>query len=159
MPGMELFPSVSEIDRPTATIALVAGGGITGACGRWSIAGVLETDIGTWPWGTFVVNVVGCLAIGFAARRVDRGSASWSFLVTGVLGGFTTMSAFAVELNDLVEADRTVMAWAYGVTTLAVGIAAMLLAGRVDRSIGPDRLGATSGTVPGGSRGDGEADR
>jgi fluoride ion exporter CrcB/FEX len=50
-------------------------------------------------------------------------------VVTGVLGGFTTFSALAVQLNDLVEADRTPMAVLYGAVTLGAGVGATLLAG------------------------------
>jgi len=83
---------------------------------------------GTWPWATLIVNVVGCVLIGFAARLVVRDTAGWAFVVTGVLGGFTTFSALAVELNDLAEADRMPLAIAYGAVTLAAGIGATMIA-------------------------------
>lgn len=83
---------------------------------------------GTWPWATLIVNVVGCVLIGFAARFVVRDTAAWAFVVTGVLGGFTTFSALAVELDDLAEAERMSLAIAYGAVTLAVGTGATMIA-------------------------------
>jgi CrcB protein len=82
-----------------------------------------------WPWHTLIVNLVGCVLIGIAARRVQRGSLHWDFAVTGVLGGFTTMSAFAVELNAMVDTERTSLAVIYAVVTIAAGVGATLLAG------------------------------
>jgi fluoride exporter len=83
---------------------------------------------GSWPWATLIVNVVGCLAIGVAARRLGRHTRAWAFTVTGVLGGFTTFSAFAVELNDLAESGRLPVAVAYGAFSIADGVAATTLA-------------------------------
>lgn len=111
----------------------VAAGGAVGATGRWFVAWALSAagsshQPGTWPWATLVVNVVGCVAIGFAARTVVRGTQAWAFVVTGVLGGFTTFSALAVELNDLADADRMSLAVLYGALTLAAGVGATAIA-------------------------------
>lgn len=113
----------------TAVLVAVAAGGAIGTTGRWFVSWALDSAAtghvpGTWPWATLVVNVVGCLLIGFAARLVAHDTVSWSFVVTGVLGGFTTFSALAVELNDLAEADRMTLAVAYGALTLAAGTGA-----------------------------------
>lgn len=112
---------------------VVAAGGAIGSSGRWFVAWVLEAMgsghvPGTWPWATLLVNVVGCAAIGVAARSVERDTATWAFVVTGVLGGFTTFSAFAVELNDMADAERLPLAFVYGAATLSAGIAATALA-------------------------------
>lgn len=113
-----------------ATVAAVAAGGVVGATARW-LAGVpFDVTPGTFPWRTLVVNVLGCLAIGIAARLVERDSTRWAFLVTGVLGGFTTMSAFAQELNDLADADEPGLLAAYLVVTLAGGTAAVVVGER-----------------------------
>ncbi len=111
----------------------VAAGGAIGATGRWFVAWLLDSIgsghvPGTWPWATLLVNVIGCVVIGFAARSVVRGTRAWAFVVTGVLGGFTTFSAFAVELNDMAEADRMTLAIVYGTVTLVAGIATTALA-------------------------------
>ena len=111
----------------------VAAGGAIGATGRWFVAWLLDSMgaghlPGTWPWATLIVNVVGCVLIGFAARLVMEDTAAWAFVVTGVLGGFTTFSALAVELNDLAEADRMPLAITYGAMSLAAGIGATMIA-------------------------------
>ena len=129
--GVQLFPTDTQMAGrllPEA-VALVAVGGATGAVARWAIGTMIDTPPGVWPWPTLIVNLVGCALIGFAARRVQRGSLQWDFAVTGVLGGFTTMSAFAVELNAMVDAERTSLAVAYAVVTIAAGVGATLVAG------------------------------
>ncbi len=124
-------------DRSTpfapGVIVAVAVGGAIGASGRWFMAWLLEATAGdhqpgTWPWATLVVNIVGCLLIGFAARLVARGTTAWAFVITGVLGGFTTFSALAVELNDMADAERLWLAFLYGAVTLAAGIGATAIA-------------------------------
>ena len=126
---MQLFPSPSQIAvraLPRAMIAVALGGSI-GASGRWAIGSTYDVAPGDWPWPTLVVNIVGCLLIGVASRRLQRGSLRWDAIVTGLLGGFTTMSSFAVELNDMVDLDRTGTAIVYGAVTLLAGAAAVSL--------------------------------
>ena len=117
------------MDRSSVDPVLAAAaGGVIGATARWAVgAGAGPLDATTFPWPTFAVNVVGCMLIGLAARRVERGTMGWAFAVTGVLGGFTTMSAFAVELNHLADADRTGLAALYLVATLLAGLGALLI--------------------------------
>ncbi|NND74585.1 MAG: CrcB family protein [Ilumatobacter sp.] len=127
---VQLFPSAPQLSGrllPEA-LAVVALGGAAGAGARWVVGDTLGTTEGVWPWATLLVNVVGCALIGLAARRLTRGSLAWDFLVTGGLGGFTTMSAFAVELNGLVDADRTALAVLYGLLSIAAGVAATFVA-------------------------------
>ena len=114
-------------------LGAVAFGGVIGATGRWAVAEAMGAfgdahHPGAWGWATLFVNVVGSFLIGFAARRLDRDSVAWAFAVTGVLGGFTTFSALAVEMNDLADAGRLPLAIVYGAVTLAAGIAAAALA-------------------------------
>ena len=128
---------VQIADRPFAPqlTAAIAVGGAIGATGRWAVAELVGSVdgahvAGTWPWATLIVNVVGCLLIGIAARNLAVGTVAWAFAVTGVLGGFTTFSALAVELNDFADADRLPLAVLYGAVTLAVGIGATFVAHR-----------------------------
>jgi CrcB protein len=107
---------------------LVMIGGAIGAAVRWSVHEVLPSDPGRFPWGTFVANVAGCVAIGLLARRVTRGSDAWAGLVVGGLGGLTTFSAFAVETRLLLADDRPDIAAVYVAATLVVGIGATELA-------------------------------
>lgn len=121
---------MSEPNEPQ-TIAAVALGGVIGASARWA-AGTLFAPhaITGFPWHTFVVNVVGCLLIGVAAARLARPSIAWAFVATGVLGGFTTMSGFVVELNDLADAGATGTLVTYLAATVVVGFGALLGAER-----------------------------
>lgn len=112
-------------------LALVGAGGAVGASGRWSVGEWLAEptlQVIGWPWATLVVNLLGCLLIGIAARSFERDSARWDGLVTGALGGFTTMSAFAVELNDLADAGRTGALVGYVAATMIGGVGATWLA-------------------------------
>jgi fluoride exporter len=128
---------VVERSAPFApsVIGAIALGGAIGATARWGVRW-LDDNLGTpmqpgvWPWATLVVNVVGCLLIGFAARRLTLHTVGWAFVVTGILGGFTTFSALAVELNDLAEADRLALAVLYGTISVAAGVAATFTARR-----------------------------
>ena len=125
------------VDRPFAPLVLgaIAAGGAIGASGRWAVAELVDAAgtahmPGTWPWATLVVNVLGCLLTGMAARMLSAGTVAWAFAVTGVLGGFTTFSALAVELNDLADAERFPVAVLYGAVTLAAGVGATFVAHR-----------------------------
>ena len=89
---------------------LVALGGAVGAVLRYWISAAIQggAPAGAFPLGTLVVNVSGCLAMGVLSGLADRpGSmspAARAFLAVGVLGGFTTFSAFA---NETVTAARS----------------------------------------------------
>ena len=88
------------------TVAKVALGGAIGASLRY-LTGVATLRLmgPGFPWGTLTVNVVGSLAMGlFAAFVAHRGGQAWApFVMTGVLGGFTTFSAFSLDAVTLFE--------------------------------------------------------
>ena len=85
-----------------------------------------------WPYGTFAVNVVGSFAIGaiaaYFALRGHGGQAWLLFLTTGVLGGFTTFSAFSLDVVLLYERGRLDLAALYLVGSVGASVAALLLA-------------------------------
>jgi CrcB protein len=116
---------------------LAALGGALGASARWAVAGALPSSPGVWPWATLLVNLTGCLLIGvLLAVLLARFPASpWlrPFLATGVLGGYTTYSTFAVDTVELVDAGRPVLAAGYVLASVLGGVLAVvagLLAGR-----------------------------
>ena len=89
--------------------------------------------------------MLGCFLVGLAATRFHRGSLVWAFVATGILGGFTTMSGFAVELNDLAEAGRSGVMITYLVATLGAGFVALTAAEMIggpidDTSQGPEGI-------------------
>lgn len=101
-------------------------------------AGLLwPTAVGAFPWTTFLINTVGCALIGVllvviadlaAPHRLLR-----PFLGTGVLGGFTTFSTYAVDVRRLVDDGRTAVALAYLAGTLVAALAAVWAAAAVTR--------------------------
>ncbi len=85
-------------------IAVAIGGGL-GASGRY-LAGMLVRNLfqGDFPWGTLAVNVTGCLLIGMVAGKTGGSETTLRlFLVVGILGGFTTFSAFGYETLRLLQ--------------------------------------------------------
>ena len=120
---IQLFPHERRFITGTALL-VVALGGIVGSAARWGAGELWPSDPDEWSWDILIVNVVGSLAIGFAARRFVIGTLSADFLITGVLGGFTTFSTFTVALDDLVDGGRAGLALMYATVTLVAGIAA-----------------------------------
>ncbi|RBY76660.1 fluoride efflux transporter CrcB [Blastococcus sp. TF02-09] len=115
-------------------------GGALGALARWGVTEALPSDPGAWPWATLLVNLSGCLALGLVLGLVlprHPGSA-WlrPFLATGVLGGYTTYSAFAVETVQLGEAGRPGAALGYVLASVAGGVAASAAGLRARRAAG-----------------------
>jgi CrcB protein len=112
--------------------ALVAFGGAAGALARFAVVGRLR-HVGSsgFPVGTLVVNVVGCLLIGyllgFGESRSWLGERARWFLVTGFLGSFTTFSAFGHETLLLVDRGQTLLAAGYVAASLAISGAALVL--------------------------------
>jgi len=85
-----------------------------------------------WPFGTLTVNVVGSFAMGLIAGYFAlRGHASQAwllFLTTGILGGFTTFSAFSLDVALLFERGRLDLTVVYVLTSLTLSVAALFLA-------------------------------
>ncbi|GAA3845741.1 fluoride efflux transporter CrcB [Streptomyces phyllanthi] len=113
-------------------VAVVAVGGGIGAAARYGASLLWPAQTGGFPWTTLWVNVVGCALIGvfmvlisdvWAAHRLVR-----PFFGTGVLGGFTTFSTYAVDIERLVAAGRPEAGLAYLAATLAAALAAVWLA-------------------------------
>ena len=112
-------------------VAVVALGGAVGTTGRWAVAEWLGTSPGGWPTATFVVNVLGSFLLGLLLEALlRRGEESRRGRLvrlgagTGVLGGFTTFSSLALELERLLAAGQVTMAVAYGVLSVVLGLLA-----------------------------------
>lgn len=145
---------VFDRDHPWSIriLGAVATGGATGATARWLVfAGFERFDAtaGTdWPWALLSVNVVGAMLIGVAAGRLARDTLAWSFVATGVLGGFTTLSLLAVELNDLAERDRLPFAVVYAVVTIAAGWSSVAIGEWIARRRSGDGTPRIDGSSP-----------
>ncbi|MBA3668236.1 MAG: fluoride efflux transporter CrcB [Sphingomonas sp.] len=109
--------------------ALVFLGGGLGAVLRWLVGRASLLLWGaTFPWGTLIVNVVGSFAIGlfvglFAA--FENGQPMRLLLVTGLLGGFTTFSAFSLDALTLWQRGQPALAAAYVLGSVVVSLAAI----------------------------------
>src|SRR3954471_6812642 len=105
------FPVDSDVEVPPPPhlradmVAVVAAGCALGGIARWAVAEALPHDPGGFPWSPFSANVVGCFLIGvlmvLVVERWSRRPLARPFLGTGVLGGFTTFSTYAVDTRGL----------------------------------------------------------
>jgi CrcB protein len=124
-------------------LLLVGMGGFFGSIARYKFGGfVLHRSEGwNFPLSTFLVNLIGCLVIGLLAGLVERhdlfSPSTRLFLFTGVLGGFTTFSAFAYEDVFLIRRGLTNAAAMYVVLSVACGLAAVWIGLRLVNMIWP----------------------
>jgi len=115
-------------------LVLVGLGGALGAVARWKLSGAILHHTVDWrfPLGTFVVNALGCIIAGVLAGLVTRldlfTTDTRLFLFTGVLGGFTTFSAFGVETVYLLRRAEYAVAIAYVAMSVFAGLAGLWLA-------------------------------
>jgi CrcB protein len=114
-------------------VLLVALGGGAGAALRWMVGGWAATVFGPgFAWGTWIINLSGSFLLGWLLARlgtVPGGEHEPLRLLLGVglLGGFTTFSAFSVELVGLVNRADIGMAAAYAISSVAGGVVAAFL--------------------------------
>ncbi|MFD5624674.1 fluoride efflux transporter CrcB [Streptomyces sp. NPDC127072] len=144
-------------------VATVALGGATGASARYGASLLWPAAPGGFPWTTFWVNVVGCAVIGvfmvvsaevWADRRLVR-----PFFGTGVLGGFTTFSTYAVDVRKLVDEGHAGTGFLYLAATLFAALAAVwLAASAARRALGHLGGGESVGERAGRRQGPGETD-
>lgn len=125
---------------------LVAGVALGGACGallRWSL-GEAFPDADGFPWTVFAINVTGSFLLAAlpALAAVRRSQALAVVLGTGVLGGFTTLSAASEQTRALLAAGDRALAAAYLLGTLAAALAAVTLADRLSTPADRQRLDA-----------------
>ncbi len=112
-------------------ILLVAAGGAAGSVARYLMSGWALHHAVNWrfPLGTFVVNLTGCLIVGLLAGLAIRHellSADVRLLLfTGLLGGFTTFSAFGLETFALLRKGETLVAGGYVAASVIVGLLAV----------------------------------
>ena len=113
---------------------IVAAGGALGAVARYGV-GVWAQRLfpaAQWPWATLTVNVVGGLLMGLLAGWLAfRGGAHSEslrlFAAVGVLGGFTTFSAFSLEAALMIERRQLAMAGGYVAASVVLSIAALFI--------------------------------
>ncbi|WP_261811587.1 fluoride efflux transporter FluC [Microbacterium aurugineum] len=112
-------------------ILLVAVGGMVGTAARLGL-GLVLPDAGGFPVAVLLANVLGAVLIGVLAARLPSSTDLRLALGTGVLGGFTTYSAFMTGTVEL-WADAPVLAAAYAIGSLVLGLAGAALGLRFGR--------------------------
>jgi fluoride exporter len=120
-------------------IAIAAGGGLGALARHYAAAGAMHLWGAAFPYGTLLVNVTGSFLIGLLMETM---ALKWqvslemrAFLVTGLLGGFTTFSAFSFDVLKLAETDQTLAALLYVFLSVALSLAAIFAAVSLARGI------------------------
>lgn len=121
---------------------LVMSGGAIGTLARYltgRLAGLIMPGA-AWPWGTFAVNLIGGFAMGLLAGWLARGSILSGepvrlLLGVGVLGGFTTFSAFSLDTMMMIERGQVAMAMGYAVVSVIGAVGALALGLNIMRSV------------------------
>lgn len=110
-------------------VILVMSGGAIGAGLRFGLSRALPVSDGGWPWPTFAANILGGLAMGVLAAWILRGDNSAEplrlFVGVGVLGGFTTFSAFSLEMARMIERGQLGLAAGYALASVLLALGAL----------------------------------
>ena len=113
-------------------IILIGIGGMGGSIARYLTATYFAKVIPAhFPYGTFAVNIIGCLLIGLVfglSQRFDWFTDDWRiFLATGFCGGYTTFSAFAIENVQLLQNSNYLTFAAYSIASFTLGLLAVFI--------------------------------
>jgi fluoride exporter len=127
---------MSAEPSPLFASLIIALGGAVGAVLRYHMGRAVALLAGpgnAFPWGTLSVNLLGSLAMGALLGWLARGSTQSQTAETlqlligvGLLGGFTTFSAFSSELVTMLHRGQALLAFGYGAASLIAGMAAII---------------------------------
>ncbi|MBU6156187.1 MAG: fluoride efflux transporter CrcB [Alphaproteobacteria bacterium] len=125
-----------------STTLLIGAGGALGAMARYLLSSLVTQVMGTqFPWGILCVNLAGCFAMGLVAgaglQAIPLSDGMKAFLATGILGGFTTFSAFSLDAVQLVERGQSMDAALYVIASVAGSIAALIAGLALVRAVNP----------------------
>jgi fluoride exporter len=112
------------------TLSFIALGGAIGSVLRY----LMVSAVGA-PWGTALVNVLGSFAIGLLFVLLDARTGWQLFLMTGLLGGFTTFSAFSLDALKLIQSGQPLQGAAYVFCSVAVSLIAVALGVALARGV------------------------
>jgi fluoride exporter len=110
------------------SMLFVMTGGAIGAGLRFALARVLPVGAAGWPWPTFAANLIGGLAMGMLAAWLLRNGGVENmrlFLGVGVLGGFTTFSAFSLEMAQMIQRGQAGLALVYALASVTLALLAL----------------------------------
>ncbi|TGU92994.1 fluoride efflux transporter CrcB [Mesorhizobium sp. M00.F.Ca.ET.151.01.1.1] len=119
-------------------LLVAVGGGIGAGIRHLTSMGALRVVGPNYPWGTMAINIIGSFAMGlFIAVLVRRGGSNELrlFVATGILGGFTTFSAFSLDFATLWERGATLPAFGYALASVIGAIIALFLGLWLARSL------------------------
>jgi CrcB protein len=115
--------------QPKILLAIAVGGGLGSLARHYLSTFIYGFVDGTFPWGILAVNILGGFAMGLivelSALKLDIGVELRAFLTTGVLGGFTTFSAFSLDSALLIERGEWVSAGSYMAASVVLSVAAL----------------------------------
>jgi fluoride exporter len=124
-----------SVDR--RELAAIFLGGCLGAILRAFLIEVVPPSEGEWPWATLIVNLVGALALGYFATRLQERLPLSAYrrplLGTGLCGALTTFSTMQLELVRMLEADQLRLACSYAFVSVTLGFIAILFASNLVR--------------------------
>ena len=130
------------ITSPVLASIYVAVGGGAGALARYQLGRAMTAWLGPqpmaiFPWATLAVNTIGSLAMGILAGillRIGGETDMWRLLVgAGLLGGFTTFSAFSLEMAMLIQRGQLGLAGVYALLSLGLGVTGLIFGLTVSR--------------------------
>ncbi|MBZ9677012.1 fluoride efflux transporter CrcB [Mesorhizobium sp. ES1-1] len=119
-------------------LLVVIGGGIGAGLRHLANMGALRLVGPNYPWGTIAINILGSFLMGlFIASLMRRGGPNELrlFVATGILGGFTTFSAFSLDFATLWERGATLPAFAYALASVLGAITALFMGLWLARSL------------------------
>jgi CrcB protein len=119
-------------------LLVVVGGGIGAGVRHLANIGALRLFGPSYPWGTMAINIIGSFVMGlFVASLIRRGGSNELrlFVATGILGGFTTFSAFSLDFATLWERGATVPALGYALASVLGAITALFVGLWLARSL------------------------
>jgi CrcB protein len=121
-------------------LLLASAGGAIGAGLRYLVNEAFDArGMLAFPWATLTVNVIGCLLmgmlVGMFAERSHIGPELRTFLTTGILGGFTTFSAFSMDFVRLIENGEGAPAFVYVAASVLLSIGAVFLGLWIARTV------------------------
>jgi fluoride exporter len=133
-----LLQSTAKAASMKSILLVMAGGGV-GAALRFQLGRLVPVGADGWPLGTFAANVVGGLAMGMLAAWLARAGAMGEnmrlLLGVGLLGGFTTFSAFSLDMMVMIERGAVGMAFAYAIISVLLALAALFIGMSLTRMV------------------------
>lgn len=113
-------------------VVAIFTGGFVGAIARAELLGALPERVGSWPWATFIANLVGAFLLGYFTTRLQERLPVSAYrrplLGTGLCGGLTTFSTMQLEILRMLDSRDLGLAAAYALTSVVVALIAVAAA-------------------------------